>query len=459
MQLKIHPEQATSALHEKVKRFFAEVQSNGRLKEKQFIRLTAPIENVDLLRWLSQQNDDIKIYWRSRDNSFAMAGVGAADLVRAESQRKDLDALFIRLSQRLQTSDSNLRYYGGMRFDPDHLPDSDWEKFGSYQFIVPRFEIFSENAKNYFACNFLFDPAASIPQQLYEIQEEIDRLNWDEIGGESAIPPLLSRMDFPDRAGWQKNIRSALDSFERGQIDKIVLARKSEFRFAEKLNGVDLVRRLQNINQRAFYFCFQPAKDVAFIGGTPERLYCRDRQKISSEAIAGTRPRGKSGAVDRKFNNELLRSDKDIREHRFVFESILNSFRQVCTSVEAQENLSVLKLFRVQHLYAEIRGVLKNGITDGQILSYLHPTPAVGGFPREAAMRHIAALEPFDRGWYAGPIGWVGKDAAEFAVAIRSGLVAGDRVNLYSGAGIVPGSSPDKEWEEIENKIGNFIKV
>lgn len=91
-------------------------------------------------------------------------------------------------------------------------------------------------------------------------------------------------------------------------------------------------------------------------------------------------------------------------------------------------------------------------------MSYLHPTPAVGGFPREAALREIAALEPFDRGWYAGPIGWVGKDAAEFAVAIRSGLVAGDRVNLYSGAGIVPGSSPDKEWEEIENKIGNFIK-
>jgi menaquinone-specific isochorismate synthase len=98
-------------------------------------------------------------------------------------------------------------------------------------------------------------------------------------------------------------------------------------------------------------------------------------------------------------------------------------------------------------------------VTAVELLAALHPTPAVGGVPRDAALGAIRAQEPFDRGWYAGPVGWIGADAAEFAVGIRSGLVWPDRLALYSGAGIVEGSVPDREWDEIEQKIADFAAV
>jgi menaquinone-specific isochorismate synthase len=304
----------------------------------------------------------------------------------------------------------------------------------------------------------VYDPREDHQLQWETLLMPLNEVKWNTGLPDVTIPKLITRTDFPDREGWRKNIQTVLTLFDCGDIEKIVLARKSRFQFAGKLNAVDLLRRLQKIDQRAFHFCFQPYRNVAFIGGTPERLYCRCHREIQSEAVAGTRPRSSAKAVDREFNNELLRSDKDMREHRFVFDSIIESFNNVCSIVDAQEKVSVLKLSKVQHLYAGIRGILNADVTDGQILSHLHPTPAVGGFPREKALRLIDSLEPFDRGWYAGPVGWVSKDAAEFAVAIRSGLIKDDKIYLYAGAGIVPGSSPDKEWEEIENKIGNFIK-
>ncbi|MEO0489925.1 MAG: chorismate-binding protein, partial [Cyanobacteria bacterium J06659_2] len=104
-------------------------------------------------------------------------------------------------------------------------------------------------------------------------------------------------------------------------------------------------------------------------------------------------------------------------------------------------------------------GILTDGVTDGEILPRLHPTPAVGGFPKRPAREAIDQLEPFERGWYAAPVGWVSRNAAEFAVAIRSGLVVNHQLSLFSGAGIVPGSNPSDEWQEIENKLRAFTTL
>ena len=127
--------------------------------------------------------------------------------------------------------------------------------------------------------------------------------------------------------------------------------------------------------------------------------------------------------------------------------------------MEYPDKTFILKLSRLQHLYSNIRGLLKDGIGDSDILQHLHPTPAVGWYPKNEAMRYIEDIEPFDRGWYAGPVGWVSSDAAEFAVAIRSAITTENKLILYAGAGIVPGSDPEKEWAEIENKIANYLKV
>jgi menaquinone-specific isochorismate synthase len=118
-----------------------------------------------------------------------------------------------------------------------------------------------------------------------------------------------------------------------------------------------------------------------------------------------------------------------------------------------------MKLARGRHLRSKVRGTLEDGVTDAALLDAMHPTPAVGGHPRSEALEQIRTLEPFDRGWYAGPVGWIGQEASEFAVGIRSGLVRGRTLALFSGAGIVAGSVPEEEWAEIEQKIGDFTGI
>ena len=162
---------------------------------------------------------------------------------------------------------------------------------------------------------------------------------------------------------------------------------------------------------------------------------------------------------DQALSNELTASDKDLREHQYVVDAIHKTLEQFCSLLVVDEKPCVLKLTRCQHLITTFRGRLRKGVKDSDLLENLHPTPAVGGYPTDRALQDIARLELFDRGWYAGPVGWIAKDAAQFVVGIRSGLTEGRRLHLFSGAGIVDGSVPKKEWEEIENKIGDFVAL
>ncbi|MEM1044415.1 MAG: chorismate-binding protein, partial [Bacteroidota bacterium] len=157
-------------------------------------------------------------------------------------------------------------------------------------------------------------------------------------------------------------------------------------------------------------------------------------------------------------------SEKDQREHAFVRDAIQDALLTLADHVSVDAEASAMTLARGRHLRTGIRATLRPeaGVLD--VLRRLHPTPAVGGTPTAKALDAIDRLEPFDRGLYAGVLGWIGRDAdgteaADLAVGIRSGLVEGRRLSLYSGAGIVPGSDSEAEWAEIEHKIGDFARV
>ena len=190
----------------------------------------------------------------------------------------------------------------------------------------------------------------------------------------------------------------------------------------------------------------------------------RPRRALETEAVAGTRPRAAHDSDDDRLLDELLASSKDQREHAFVREAIVARLRPLTVDMDVDDQASAMTLARGRHLYTGIRATLRPETTPLDVLVALHPTPAVGGTPRSESLAAIAALEPFDRGLYAGPIGWIGRDAngldvAEFAVGIRSGLVDGRSLSLYSGAGIVEGSEAASEWAEVEHKIGDFARV
>ncbi len=456
----IRPDQAKELLQQKIKKFFSECDCRSQsATEGNWLRFAVEIEEVDLLRWLNHQSQSVKLYWQDRENKFAMAGAGAAHSVTDQHTGNYSSSLKIIKHSLKNAVSPLLRYYGGMAFRRECQPEIAWQPFGTFLFVVPRFEIYKEKSRHWLVCNHYLPPKIDKSGQLVELLRKSEKINFESVESLPAPTLFVSRFDSPDYKRWERNIFSALRSFKKQDMEKIVLARKSVFSFNEILNPFTLLSQLSRTAYGGYCFGFQPQRDTAFIGATPEQLYQRCGRHIISEAVAGTRPRGESAVEDQLLEKELISSDKDFREHRFVVNSIFRSLRKMCLSVNEPSPPTILKLNHLQHLYNQLTGQLKEHIDDGDIINELHPTPAVGGFPREAALEQIGWLEPFDRGWYAAPVGWISEDAAEFVVAIRSGLVAGQQLHLYSGAGIVEGSSPSKEWEEIENKISNFIKT
>jgi menaquinone-specific isochorismate synthase len=254
-------------------------------------------------------------------------------------------------------------------------------------------------------------------------------------------------------------VRRALADIEAGRLEKVVHARAATFDFDQPLDPVAVLQHLQPATPNCFHYGIRPEGGGMFFGASPERLFYVRDQTVESEAVAGTRARGASQQADAALRTELLESEKDRREHAFVQDAIAERLQTLCTSVEAPEAAEEMRLARGRHLRSRLRGTLRAGTSAVDLLRALHPTPAVGGVPAEAAQATIRAREPFDRGWYAGPVGWIGPSDAEFAVAIRSGLAHDTRLMLYSGAGIVAGSDPASEWDEIEQKIGDIAAV
>jgi len=428
------------------------------------VRVEVEIEQIDPLHWLSAQHCEQKIYWRGREGNCEIAGAGAAELIRLE-QPDQFRSVLDRVQPGTVSLTDTPRYFGGFRFDPNEVNrngDSLWRPFGMGMFLLPRFEVIKDADSCRLICNVtLATPGEKSPTR---ILDELDSLVLDTRTIEDTEVSTCHRADEPSRMDWTKKVEDALRLFAADKLQKIVLARMVSLDFRSQPNWWQILKHLREKSVNSYLFGFQPSADTIFLGASPELLYHRRGRAVESEALAGTRPRGvTAGAIpngeDKRLEQELLHSDKDLREHRFVADSLEASLRTVCRDMTVENRVSVRKLARLQHLVSAFSGTLLADVSDLDILKALHPTPAVGGYPEDAALREITRLESFDRGWYAGPIGWVGGDEAEFAVAIRSGLVSRNRLVLFSGAGIVEGSTADNEWHEIDTKIDSFLSM
>jgi menaquinone-specific isochorismate synthase len=420
--------------------------------EERVVRLAVPAGRINPFRWLREQRIFPKTYWSGREDQAGVAAVGAADLreARVSEGAGSLPKLLASLPD---TGGSGARYYGGMSFDPLRKPEGEWTAFGAYHFVLPRFELHSGDGETTLVCNLVLPRDAD---NATKILREIEDLSLPLGASGASLPIPISREESPGLPGWRENVGRALSAFSEGRLGKVVLARRVEFGFDGDLDPTLLLESLKAATPDCFHFYAEPEDGAAFLGASPERLFRRERRSVESEAVAGTRPRGVSSADDDGLRDDLLHSAKDLSEHSYVRTGIQETLAPLCEDLQMDQDISDMKLARGRHLRSKVRGTLREGVTDAGLLDALHPTPAVGGHPRGEAMEEIHALEPFDRGWYAGPVGWIGAEASDFAVGIRSGLVRGRTLALFSGAGIVAGSVPDEEWGEIEQKIGDF---
>ena len=210
-------------------------------------------------------------------------------------------------------------------------------------------------------------------------------------------------------------------------------------------------RRL-NLNCYHFFMAF--SADTAFLGSSPERLYRRRDTALRTEALAGTVANHPEDHRAWQLGDWLMKDDKNQRENMLVVEDICQRLQHHTRTLEILP-AQVLRLRKVQHLRRCIWTELKQP-DDEQCLHILQPTAAVAGLPRQAAREFIAKVEPFDREWYAGSAGYLSRDQSEFCVTLRSARVHDDALRLYAGAGIVSGSDPEQEWQEIENKAAGL---
>jgi len=415
-------------------------------------RVEVPVEPCDPLAWLATQAGTVKHYWHGRGQEITVAGAGVADQV---------DGAYGAVLEEVERRSAGLPaagcYLGGARFAPSR--SSEWQAFGGTRFTLPRAELRVSERGAVLSANLVFPRDARQPGR---VLAELKTLRWpgEPLGDDLPLP--IDRHDAPGHTVWRNGIERALQSFDETPLEKVVLARRATYTFDDPLDPYVLLKRLEAATPACFHFLIQPAPGVAFLGASPERLFRREGPVLTSEAVAGTRPRGASDAADARLRDELQLSEKDQREHGFVREQIRRALTPFSETLDVDAETSDMMLARGRHLYSGIAATLQPDVRSTDLLRALHPTPAVGGTPTTDALRMIAEVEPFDRGWYAGPVGWIGADAAEFAVGIRSGLVESGEtssLSLYSGAGIVRGSEAEAEWAEIEHKIGDFARV
>ncbi|KAG6753018.1 hypothetical protein POTOM_043062 [Populus tomentosa] len=444
--------------------------------------------------------------YQKSNNVVSVAGVGSAVLFRNVHPFCYNDWKSIK--RFLSANCPLIRAYGAIRFDARANISSEWEPFGSFYFIIPQVELDELDGCSMLATTIAWDNAFSWTweQAVDAVEATMTQIssNVVKLSKEVTRSFIISSSHIPCKMYWDLAVERALQIINRSSspLTKVVLARSSKIVIANDIDPIAWLACLQVQEENAYQFCLQPPNAPAFIGNTaslimnldlvnrllsclcvlftesacmmklsssldlyelyeqPEQLFHRNCLGISSEAVAGTRARGGSMALDLQIQLDLLSSPKDHLEFTIVRDNIRKKLEAVCDRIVVEPNKAIRKFHRVQHLYAQLAGELRSEDDEFNILSSLHPTPAVCGFPTEEARLLIAETEVFDRGMYAGPVGWFGGGESEFAVGIRSALVEkGLGALIYAGTGIVKGSNPSLEWDELELKTSQFTKL
>jgi len=429
-------------IHQAIEMLIERIDAVERTVLLKPLRIEIRIKPIDQLCWLEAQQNPIKIFGASSDNALAIAGIGAAKDVCIEKLHS-YEKVMKQLRAYLSPQYPYMQWYGGFSFN--NRSASSWNKFGAGRFIIPQVELARNGKKMMLACNLIgkFDKKALI--------ERIRQLKVSGVRNRQGNVVVKNRQDQPNLGEWTKSVTQVLKDIQLKRLEKVVLARQTRITFKEVLNPWVILKRLIDVTPSSYHFAFQFGSNV-FVGASPECLYRRHGRNLQSQALAGTKPRATKSSV-------LLNSLKDLHEHRIVVDAIKEALAPLSVGMKFPTTPSVVTLTNGHHLNTPFAVLLKDGVDDGDILKVLHPTPALGGKPKAFALKRIKTLEPFDRGWYAGPVGFVGLDWAEFVVAIRSGLINGNKISVFAGAGIVQGSQAADEWDEIENKISNFQKI
>jgi menaquinone-specific isochorismate synthase len=452
-------QKAVSSLQSALRLFDYESGLPDRHDRNILITFIQPLQPLDTTGWLCRQVVFPKLLWTNREKDFSVAGIGIADSIQFDGSSNN-DACFQQFGLSIGSKDPNARYFGGFYFNNQEKHDPIWQNFSSFSFVLPLVQLTFENSTLSLSCNLWLESGMDPQTKISTIIETLDSVILDSDCSAMKLPELLDLSYNPNEREWIEQCQKALQTFNSGSMEKIMLARQTVLEFSASFSPLLFLLQYPYPQNAVYKFYYEPSENNAFFSFTPERLYRRESNTLLTEALAGTCSKETINGSDTQASEVLLNSEKDIREHKFVKDMITQELLKICSDIDMENDVQVLQLNRLAHLYTRCAAKLKPEFqNDSAVLKLLHPTPAVGGVPKTDALNHIINLEPFSRGWYAGPVGWVKRDAAEFSVAIRSALVNDRFAYLYSGAGLVKGSNPFSEWEEVDQKIGDILAI
>ena len=351
-----------------------------------------------------------------------------------------------------------LRFYGGFSFRPDHAATGVWAEFPSWLFHVPEFELEGDGSGDAWLRARAVVRDDSRRDVLVRLRHRAESLRAElaTVGEPAASPPPLAegRLAPTDRGAWENAVCESLQAIRAGSVSKAVLARTLDVDLDGRVDPVDVVSRLWDVNRGSYVFLFEPRSGAALVGAAPETVATLRDGVFHATAVAGSIRRGDSPREQAELATRLLASEKDRIEQSIALDDMIARLETVAHQIRSDPQPHVLTLARIQHLETEIRASVPSGVGILDLLRLLHPTPAVCGLPRDAAMAVLAAEEPFERGWYSGPVGWFDADGnGVFAPALRTGVSTASGWRLFAGAGIVEGSVPALEWEETAIKF------
>ena len=371
--------------------------------------------------------------------------------------------------------EEDLRVYGGIPFDEAAEIAPYWREFRRRFFFLPTLE-FRFGLESSLSVRVLGDDKAkahfSLRENLFTL---LCRMQAPEARVQLHFEGMIKE---PSEKVWQGSVLAAKNAILRDDFSKVVLSRTALMRVPEKVTSGQLMAALEGRdggqdkqkgqkqqneqneqNEKSYLFGFESPTGLSFLGCSPERVLSWQEGFAYVDAIAGTRKRCQDQREDERQSRTLKGSQKDGLEHRSVTDFVAATLEDYCDAYEVLEAQAVLKLKHVQHMITRYKGRLKPSCSPYDLLESLHPTPAVAGMPKKAALDYLREKESPQRGWFSGSVGWVSSFGGDFAIAIRSGLLDRSLLRVFAGAGIVEGSQAEEEWLETLAKMRNFTDL
>ena len=446
-----------------IAQFLSTCKRENLHKSPQIISISLEIEPVDPLAVLQTivKPDQRHFYFEKSGQQEAILAIDTAIELQIKGKNR-----FVEVKEFIQNASTNT-----IQFNDTNIPFSGAHFFCSFSFFdrqlqensafpaasvfLPRWQVSRQAERCTIVANVVIDQTLDperTSDQIWQKFQTIKAVKHQAIDLAIGLSQFV-RKEFSHTDYFKKSVLSVLESIQKKQLHKIVLAHALDVTLPIPFNLVNSLNNLRRLYSNCYIFSTNNSQGQTFIGASPERLVKIHNQHLETDALAGSTPRGKTAIEDIQLGDRLLSNQKETHEHQVVIDFITRHLEEL--GITAQRSPArLLQLPNIQHLHTPIRAIVPSNIHLLDVVAKLHPTPAVAGAPRELACEQIRHYEQFERSLYAAPIGWVDHlGNGEFAVGIRSAMLNGCHARLFAGAGIVAGSNPEKELTEVELKL------